>query len=89
MNAIVEVLRPKKTKAPLEIQVEELKRQVRALKKQVKDERDHSVGMLAIMRQMTGGRLAELERSRRGACQCDECTCTPTRSQMLRPRTLL
>ena len=31
MNAIVETLRPRKTKAPLEIQMAELKRQVRSM----------------------------------------------------------
>ena len=71
MNAIVETLRPRKTKAPLEIQVEALKRQVRKLKEELQEERRHSVHMLGIMRSMS---------------TCEQCTCTPTRAEMLRRR---
>ena len=78
MNAIVEVLRPRKTKAPLEIQVEALKRQVKALKAEIKEERRHSVHMLAIMRSMSTPSARP--------CMCEQCTCTPTRAEMLRQR---
>ena len=85
MNAIVEFPRGKLTRVrpPLELQVAELKREVRALKKELKDERRHAVGMLAIMREMVDVPRASLLLR---ACQCDECTCTPTRSEMLRGR---
>lgn len=83
MNAIVEVLtQPKKTKPPLEIQVAELKRQmalkrqeVRDLKAELKQERRHSTDMLGIMRRMSHRSIV---------CECDVCTCTPTRAEMLR-----
>ena len=78
MNAIVETLRPRKTKAPLEIQMAELKRQVRELKAELKEERRHSVHMLGIMRSMSTPAARP--------CMCEQCTCTPTRAEMLRRR---
>lgn len=85
MNAIVERLQPvRKVKPPLELQMAELRREVRALKKELKDERRHSVDMLAIMRRMafSSGRMTGFI----DGCQCSQCTCTPTRSEMLRRR---
>ena len=81
MNAIVERLEPaRKVKPPLELQIVALRREVRALKKELKAERAHTVDMLAIMRRMTGGRASALLPVREYAA----CRCTPTRSEMLR-----
>lgn len=93
MNAIVEFPRGKLTKVndpelealALKAQIAALKRQVRALKKALKEERAHSVDMLAIMRRSVGVR-AFFENVERGGCQCDTCTCTPTRAEMLSRR---
>jgi hypothetical protein len=85
MNAIVERLAPAtKVKPPLEIQIESLKREVRALKKALKEERRHSIDMLAIMRRMSV-RSEAFVRVLEG-CNCSQCTCTPTRSEMLARR---
>jgi hypothetical protein len=78
MNAIVETLRPRKTKPPLEIQIEAFKRQVRSLKAELKEERRHSVHMLGIMRSMSTPSARP--------CMCERCTCTPARAEMLRRR---
>jgi hypothetical protein len=83
LNAIVERLAsPRKVKPPAELRMAELKREVRALKKELKDERRHSGDMLAIMRDMafSSGRMTGLV----DGCQCSQCTCTPTRAEMLR-----
>ena len=90
MNAIVEFPRGKLTKVndpelealALKAQIAALKRQVRALKKALKDERAHSVDMLAIMRSFNTPRMRTLLRT----CECDTCTCTPTRAEMLSRR---
>jgi hypothetical protein len=77
MNAIVDFKPARKTKPPAEIQIAELKRQVAKLKAELKEERRHTVDMLAIMRRMS---------QRSIVCECDICTCTPTRADMLRRR---
>jgi hypothetical protein len=82
LNAIVERLAsPRKVKPPLELQMAELRREVRALKKELKEERRHTVDMLAIMRDMSEPRWGPS-----AGCQCSQCTCTPTRAEMLRRR---
>jgi|HubBroStandDraft_6_1064221.scaffolds.fasta_scaffold26722_3 hypothetical protein len=85
MNAIVEVPRGKLTpvKDPelealaWKAKAAELKRQLRELKAELKEERRHTVDMLAIMRRMSHRSIV---------CECDICTCTPTRADMLRRR---
>ena len=93
MNAIVEkptgkltpVKDPELVVLAQKALIAELKRENRALRKELKDERRHTVDMLAIMRRSAGVR-AFFQNVARGGCQCDECTCTPTRSEMLRGR---
>jgi hypothetical protein len=77
MNAIVDFTKARKVKPPLEIQVEALKREVKALKAELRDERAHTVNMLAIMRGMGERRASAV------LCQCEQCTCTPTRADVL------
>ena len=62
--------------------IAELKREVRALKKEIKDERRHTVDMLAIMRDMGEHRASAIL----PRCNCEACTCTPTRAEMLSRR---
>jgi hypothetical protein len=88
MNAIVQIPRGRLTpvkdpeRLALKAQVAELRRQVRSLRKELKEERAHAVFLLGVMRNIGVHRASALLPS----CQCDECTCTPTRSEMLRGR---
>jgi hypothetical protein len=89
MNAIVGRIEPVKTvKKPRDVAIGELrgqlrqaKAEIRALKRQVKEERAHAADMLAWMR-----RMAVRQWGPDVLLGPRPCRCTPTRAEMMRRR---
>lgn len=78
MKVIRELAPAQKVKPPVEVQLAEAKREIRALKKALRVEREHSVAMLAMAKRAVQ-RAWEAEEIYRG-----DCTCTPCRADFLR-----
>ena len=80
MKTVLELNKPIKTRKPREVTIAELKAEVCALKRQVKEERAHATAMLGAMKTMN----CRMQWLMDHASFERRCTCTPTRADFLR-----